>query len=60
MSSCSLDAGVADGVGALEVEAAGFRTSYSVVLTVVVFFGASSLAFFMGAGAGLGGTYYRE
>jgi hypothetical protein len=60
VSFSSLDSGAADGASALEFEAAGLSTSNSVVLVVVVFFGASILAFFTGAGAGLGGMYYGE
>jgi hypothetical protein len=57
-SDSSLDSGAAE--GALELEAAGFSTSISVVLVVVVFFGASILAFFTGSGAGLAGVYYGD
>src|SRR6267154_1344753 len=57
-SSSGEDFGAADGDGALELEAAGFNTSNSVDLVVVVFFGTSILAFFTGGGAGVAGVYY--
>jgi hypothetical protein len=49
--------GTTEGDGVLELEAAGFSTSNSVV--VLVFVGASILAFLTGGGGGFAGVYYR-
>lgn len=64
ISSSSMESGeffgATEGDGALELEAAGFSTSNSVVLVVVVFVGTSILAFLTGGGGGFAGVYYRE